>query len=147
MDGYWLSTTTSNSFAQLEKPDEPMELKEPRPPPIFVTVVQNTKPLQNLLNSLAPKMYDLKILGSESVKIQSAKPETFTVIVKALTEKKTSFHTYQPKQERAFRVVLLNIHPTTDIEDIKKELSELGHHVLILNSKKTIKKFIRFIQY
>ena len=79
-------------------------------------------------------MYDLKILGSESAKIQSAKPEIFTVIVKALTEKKTSFHTYQPKQECAFGVVQLNIHPKTDIEDVKKELSELGHHVrYILN--------------
>ena len=67
--------------------------------------------------------------------------------MKALTEKKTSFHTYQPKQERAYRVVLLHIHYTTDIEEIKTELKELGHHVRYIHNirhggtKKPLPKF------
>ena len=69
MDGYWLGASTSNRFAQLEKPEEPVEVNEPRPPPIFVTGVQNIKPLQELLNAIAPKEHEIKIISSESVKI------------------------------------------------------------------------------
>jgi len=44
-------------------------------------------------------------------------------------EKDTEFHTYKPKQERSFRVVLKNIHPSTDLNDTKKSLTDKGHVV------------------
>lgn len=37
------------------------------------------------------------------------------------------FHTYKPKQERSFKVVLKHMHHSTHTEDIKKALEELGH--------------------
>jgi len=42
-------------------------------------------------------------------------------------ERNTEFHTYKPKQERSFRVVLKNIHPSTDLNDIKQSLTDKGH--------------------
>ena len=41
--------------------------------------------------------------------------------------KKTFFHTYQLKDERAYRVVLKYLHHTTDIEEIRQDLLEQGH--------------------
>jgi hypothetical protein len=39
-------------------------------------------------------------------------------------EKDIEFHTYKPKQERSFRAVLKNIHPSTDLNDIKQRLTD-----------------------
>jgi hypothetical protein len=56
------------------------------------------------------------------VKVQSLESLTYTTVTKALIEKQTEFHTYKPRNERGFRVVLRNIHPTTEPEDIKESL-------------------------
>jgi hypothetical protein len=42
-------------------------------------------------------------------------------------EKNIEFHAYKPKQERIFRVVLKNIHPSTDLNVIKQRLTDKGH--------------------
>jgi hypothetical protein len=39
-------------------------------------------------------------------------------------DKNTEFHTYKPKQERSFRAVLKNIHPSTDLNGIKQSLTD-----------------------
>ena len=47
-----------------------------------------------------------------------------------------SFHTYQLKQEKAYRIVVKGLHHTTSTEDIKAELILLGHQVRsIINVK------------
>jgi len=58
-------------------------------------------------------------------------------IVKELKSKNTEFHTYKPKQEKSFRVVLKHIHITANLDDIKKEIEDLGYTVTnIWNIKK-----------
>lgn len=47
-----------------------------------------------------------------------------------LKEKGTKLYTFRPKSERGFKVVLRNMHHSTDQEEIKKELNEKGHKVL-----------------
>jgi hypothetical protein len=42
--------------------------------------------------------------------------------------KKNEFFSYKPKQDRSFRVVLKNVHPTTDLNEIKTSI-ESGHEV------------------
>ncbi|PNF25676.1 hypothetical protein B7P43_G16268, partial [Cryptotermes secundus] len=39
------------------------------------------------------------------------------------------YHTYQLKEDIAFRIVIHYLHHPTNIEDIKQELAELGHRV------------------
>lgn len=142
MDHYWLSNpiSTSNSFSQLEESEETQEdqcqqpkqkqtEKSPRPPPIFVDKVGNIQPLVNLLNEHAKDKYDLKVLRNDQVKIQPKTAETYTELVKQLEQRQTEFYTYKPKQERSYKVVLKNMHPSTSLQEIKEELSELGHSV------------------
>lgn len=49
--------------------------------------------------------------------------------MKQLEIKHTEFYTYKQKQERSFKVVLKNMHLSTDTNKIIKVLSELGHEV------------------
>jgi hypothetical protein len=38
-------------------------------------------------------------------------------------------HTYQLKEERAYRIVIRYLHHSTNLDDIKQELAELGHTI------------------
>jgi hypothetical protein len=53
----------------------------------------------------------------------------------ALMEKNTEFHTYKPRQDRRFRVVLRNLHPSTEVNDIKHALEE-GHEATNISNVK-----------
>lgn len=132
----WLRSTepeviTQNSFDGLD--DEVIEIRDqkdkktPKPPPIYVSNVGNINPLTTLLNNIAKNDYVIKVINSEEVKIQPKSSEAYTNIVKHLDEKETDFHTYKPKQERSFKVVLKNLHYSTPLEDIEDELKSIGH--------------------
>jgi hypothetical protein len=121
---YWLGGTipTANRFSTLA--EEHMEeaakqSTEPKPPPIFIAGVTNIKPLMALLNTIAKDKYLVKTLYKDQVRVQPTESSVYTTIVKALIDKNTEFHTYKPRQYRSFRVVLKNIHPSTDLNDIK----------------------------
>lgn len=52
-----------------------------------------------------------------------------------------NFHTYQLKSERAYRVVIKNLHYSTNINEIKEEIENLGHKVRnIINIRHKITK-------
>jgi len=69
--------------------------------------------------------------------------------MKELKNKNTEFYTYKPKQGRSFKnyfkVVLKYIHTTANLDDIKKEIEDLGHIVTTLiygtSRSKTLKRF------
>lgn len=151
LNAYWLGQPipVSNRFSVLEIEDEnnehqisaePKE-KSAKPPPIFVDKVSNIQPLIQMLNDHANGNYEIKVFHNEQVRIQPKTQEVYSTIVKQLELKDTEFFTYKPKQERNFKVVLKNIHPSTDTEEIKRELSELGHSVTnIWNIKQRLTK-------
>lgn len=135
---YWLATPavpTSNSFTgldELEQADKP-ETQTPkpiRPPPLFIDGVKNIQPLLKLLEEIAKGEYEIKVLRGDKVKIQSKSADSYSTIYKELKAKDTEFYSYQPKQDRSFRVVLKNLHPSTDKEDIKIAIEELHHKVI-----------------
>jgi hypothetical protein len=133
---YWLDqpTPTHNRYENL--PTEEMESspvsisKEPKPPPIYVAGVKYIQPLIQLLDELAKDNYITKTLRHDQVKIQPLKSEVYSTILKALMEKNTEFYTYKPKKDKTFRVVLKNIHPSTDLKEISHSLMEQGHEVI-----------------
>ena len=98
-----------------------------QPPPIFVAGVQNIQPLKELLVTIAREEFELKVLQDNQVKIQHKSTDKYTTITKALAEKRTEFHSYQPKADQSFRTVLRGLHYSTDIQDIKSETESLGH--------------------
>lgn len=150
---YWLSKPTaianksSNRFEGLPVDEPGIEFqneiakKEPKPPPIFVSKVDNIQPLKDLLEEIAQNNYEIRILREDELKIQSATIETYSTITKALEEKNTEFHTFRPKQERLFNVVLKGMHSSTSLVEIKEEIEILGHDVVnISNIKQRLTK-------
>jgi len=63
--------------------------------------------------------------------------------VKELKIRNIEFHTYKPKQERNFKVVLKHIYLSTDVDDIKKGIEELG--LTIINVQNIKKRGINIV--
>lgn len=145
---YLQKTNVHNRFQTLSADEEETttetELnreKETKPPPIFIPDVLQIKPLIEILNKVAKDGYSFKILAKNQVKVQPATSINYYSITKELKVKETAFHTYQLKEDRNFRVVIKNIHPTTDIEELSAQIAEKGHEVMnIYNIKHRINK-------
>lgn len=146
---YWLNkiTPTSNPFdvlvvdEQTKAPENIGNIKQVKSPPIFVTGVENIQPLKVALDAIAKDGYNFKISNGNEVRIQPLNSDSYNPIVKMLKEKDTQFYTFQRKQDRNFRVVLKNIHPSVDTEDLKVEIEGHKHTVRsIVNIKHSISK-------
>jgi hypothetical protein len=111
---------------------------------IFVCNVTTISPLIQLLEQIAKLQYEIKALSGNQIRIQPKSPDAYITIIKALGEKKnTAFHTYKPKDERSYRVVLKNMHFSIDPAEIKSEIENLGHTVTnIYNIKQNKTKLL-----
>ena len=101
-----------------------------KPPPIYVQGVERIGVLQKALNNITELNYELQVLKNNEVKIVSANIDQYNSLIEFLNSKSTEYYTFKPKHLRGFKVVLRNMHYSTDLCDIKNELSELGHEVV-----------------
>jgi hypothetical protein len=100
LNNYWLNQplpSHNNRFDALsDKSNEEEGVKTKRNTfkslPIFVAGVQNIQPLKELL---------VTVMGDD-FELQPKSPEKYKTIIKALAEKHTEFHTYQPKEDKSF---------------------------------------------
>jgi hypothetical protein len=51
--------------------------------------------------------------SADRLKIQTANPDSYRTLVRYLKEQNAEFHTYQLKEDKPIRVVIRNLHPTT----------------------------------
>jgi hypothetical protein len=113
-----------------EPSDHPNTPTIPKPPPIFVHGVINYKDMIKSITEVAEEeQFSTRTLANNVIKLLCTSPTTYRTLVKHFKEKNIYYHTYQLKEERAFRVVLKHLHYTTDPDDIKRELHGLGHFV------------------
>jgi hypothetical protein len=73
------------------------------------------------------EQYSTKSMANNVIKLAPTTPDTYRNIIKHFKEKGIFFHTYQLKEERAYRVVIKHLHHSTDMKDIRQELLEMGH--------------------
>lgn len=104
---------------------------------IFIDKVSNIQSLIELLNEHTIDNYELKILRNDQVKILSKTSEIYTTIIKQLEIKETEFYTYKPKQDRNFKVILKDMHLSSNTNEIKEALEDRGY---IVNNIWNIKK-------
>lgn len=118
------------------------EVTESKPPPIIIPNVSDIKTmLNNFSKIVSSNDFTYKSLRDGQVRLMAKSLKSYRVIVKYLDDKKIMFHTYQLKQERAYRVVIKNLHFSTPISLIKDELQSLGHQVRnIINIKSRLSK-------
>jgi len=58
-------------------------------------------------------------------------------VIKELKSRNTEFHTYKPKQEKSCKVILKYIYPSSNVDNIRKEIEDHGYTITnIWNIKK-----------
>lgn len=97
------------------------------PPPIFINLVNDFKSFCSQIKSLTKGEPFTCKSSTNGVKLLTTSPNSYREVIKYLKSNKADYHTYQPKQDRAYRIVIRNLHHTTPLDDIKKELLDLGH--------------------
>jgi len=94
--------------------------------------------IDNLSNITEEETYQCKMLRNDTVKINTLNPNTYRKLIRHLNSEKIIHHTYQIKQDRAYRVVIRNLHYSIPIDEIKEELQKKGHSVRnILNIRQS----------
>jgi hypothetical protein len=108
----------------------PSSTKIHKPPPVFVRGVINYGEMIKRISDIAEdEQYCTKSLAKNVIEMNCVTPETYRKLVKYCKENNIFYRTYQLKEERAYRFVIKYLHHSTDTEDIRQELSELGHNV------------------
>lgn len=144
INDYWLNkpVLTNNSFEALEVEGTQVSVtgtpryiadedeEKTKSPPIYIDGVENVAPLKIELDKIAKDQYTIKILKNNQVKIQSLSTIKYIPIMESLKQKGSQGFTYQCKQDKNFKVVLRNMYPSTDVQDIKAEIEAQNHKVI-----------------
>ena len=96
--------------------------------------VKNNGNLTKAISDINECEYQLRIQRNNEVKIVTDNTTSFQKIISLRNERKVEYFTYEPKELRGFRIVLNGLHYLTDTNDIKEELSLLGHEVLYIGN-------------
>jgi hypothetical protein len=75
--------------------------------------------VEYLAETVEEEQYYSKALPNKTVKININSPNTYRRLVKRLQEDKIIHHTYQLRNERAYRVVLRNLQHSIRPHDIQ----------------------------
>lgn len=144
---YWLNppVATSTRYNSLEieedcnspitnRDQQTATIKQIKPPPIFVIGVSNINPLLRLLEDIAKNKYILRIISHTDVKIQAKEIDIYNLIFAALKSKNTEFYSYRRKQDKPFKVVLRNIHCTSNLDLLKTQIEGYEHTVISITN-------------
>ena len=106
------------------------ERKKTPPPPIFVQSVNDYKGMLDRITQTIPKEHFVtKGIANDAVRININEVDSYRKLIKEFRARDIKFFTYQIKAERAFKVVVRNLHHSIKPEDIKQELQEKGFSV------------------
>lgn len=126
--------TTSNIYSVLENEDTTEKRQDGhtvkyKPPPIYIQdVVNYPNMLSCLETSLHRDEFYCKTLGN-NVRVNTNTPEAYRKLKHLLNQNKIAHHTYQPKEERAYRVVIKHLHQSIPVEEIKEALEIKGFQI------------------
>jgi hypothetical protein len=113
---------------QTEPDEQPQPPKNYKLPPIFIHgVINYSEMIKSISEAAEDEQYFTKSMANNVIKLTCKTPDTYRNLIKLFKEKEICYHTYQLKEERAYRVVLKYLHNTTEVEDIRQELFALGH--------------------
>lgn len=99
------------------------------PPPIIVKGIKDFVSMRSeLIDLVGPDNFTFKS-SINSLKVQTKNPETYRAIIHFLKGAEAEFHTYQMQEDKAFRIVIRNLHPTTNTGEIRTALNEIGFQV------------------
>ncbi|CAI6364092.1 unnamed protein product [Macrosiphum euphorbiae] len=116
------SELTSNHSAPTQPTSYNTETDEvqqiPAPPPIFVSNIENFIKLRtDLIDLIGTTNFSFKST-SKNLKIVTKDSVAYRKVIRYLKEKQIEHHTYQAREDRAFRIVVRNLHPSTPTSEI-----------------------------
>lgn len=102
-----------------------------KPPPIFIPDVTNISLLIATITETvgANKEFSYKASRDNKVRVMLPDKESYTALKNSLDSAGKKFYTFQPRDERAYRIVIKGLHYSTSIDFIKEELRAQGHSV------------------
>lgn len=132
---------SSNRFNHLQVPDN-IDLIEnnietnndaqhhiPLPPPIFVRNVSDFIELRNqLIKLIGPQTFNFKS-SANNLKISTTNPDSYREVIKYLKTGNAEYHTYQAREDKAFRIVIRNLHPSSSTSEVGAAIEDIGYSV------------------
>ncbi|KAL4096691.1 hypothetical protein QTP88_021596 [Uroleucon formosanum] len=123
---------------QLQTPIEQPQISTitvtPNPPPIFIESELNFNKFVIKINELTnSSRFECKA-SSKGLRLQTFNSDSYRAIIKYLRENEVPHHSFQNKEDKPYRVVIRNLHLSTDILYIKSELSALGFQAKNINN-------------
>lgn len=101
-----------------------------KPPPIYIYGVTNyVEMVAQLRNCLEDEQYTTTSLANNTIKINCTIADNYRKLIRYLKEQNIIHHSYQLKEDRAYRVVIKHLHNSIPTADIASELNNLGHKV------------------
>lgn len=115
---------------------------DPKPPPIYVYGITDYKGMiDNLALVVDDETYHTISLPNLTVKIIPHTSDTYRKLIHHIRSEDIIHHTYQLKQDRAYRVVIRGLHHSTPLTEISVELAKLGFKVRnIINARHRVTK-------
>jgi len=99
------------------------------PPPIFIKGVLNFPELcTSLIEILGVDNFFCKS-STDRLKVQTSTPDAYRILIHFLKDQKVEYHKYQLHEDKPTRVVIRNLHPSTQISLIKSELEHRNFEV------------------
>lgn len=126
-----VDTKTPNPGPEVNNPEaHTSQVKSANlPPPIIIKGIKDFASLRSeLIDLVGTDNFTFKS-SINSLKVQTKNPEAYRAIIHLLQEAEAKFHTYQMQENKAYRIVIRNLHPTTNTAEIRTELEAIGFQV------------------
>jgi len=92
------------------------------PPPIFVKGTKKYSDLRKAISDqIGPDSFICKSTTAH-IKIQANTSDNYRTLIHFLQDQEAEYHTFQPQTDKSIRVVIKNIHYTTDPTEILEAL-------------------------
>lgn len=125
-----------NRYSQLQLEDEPSTQKVTpkaavsKPPPIMLYGVTDITKLKETVDSVLDKtQYTFKIVTKNQLRVSCNSIDSYKKLITLAREKELIGHTFTSKDERPFRIVIKNLHPSTPTEAIQEAVESTGNKV------------------
>ena len=121
-----LNSNVTNLTAQLEEHVNNTEDKVRKPPPVYIENVVNYSSMINCIQTTISKdEFVCKTLANNSVKVNTKSADSYRKLIHLLKQGNVEYYMYQPRDERAYGVVIKILDATISTDDIKDELQSI----------------------
>ncbi|KAM8702734.1 hypothetical protein ACLKA7_000864 [Drosophila subpalustris] len=100
----------------------------PLPPPFIIAELSGLREITALVKTVTNN-FKIKNIGSSSARLTVEDGKTYREVQNLLQANEIPYNSWQPKEERSFRVVARGLHSDTDKQDISDDLIALDHKV------------------